>query len=115
MSLVDGLLVGAIVLAAALLAGCTDSPTDPLSCVSSTESSCIASRECTLFLASDSPVTYTCRPTADRCEEGFSQQSNSQADCEADSGCRFTPGSCYCPPDLVCVCSGGPPPQCTLG
>lgn len=103
-----------ITLAVALVAGCSDSVTDPLGCLSSTELACIESRECTLFLASDSPTTYTCRPTADRCEEGFSQRNDTQADCEAESGCLFTPGNCYCPPDLVCVCGGGPPPQCTL-
>jgi len=102
----------AIILLAGALAAC-DSPTTPSadeSCARLTELSCLESTACTLV--QDAPSSYTCRSAANACEAGFRQTIDSADDCEAESGCAFDPGECYCPPGLVCICSGGPPPQC---
>lgn len=37
----------------------------------------------------------------------------SKKSCESKEGCKYIPaGPCYCPPNVRCICGGGPPPQC---
>jgi hypothetical protein len=81
-------------------------------CDDLTELQCIDSGECTLILVSEMTGEYACRPAEGLCEPGFLQRSDTAQSCEAREGCSFVPGVCYCPPDLVCFCGGGLPPQC---
>lgn len=88
-----------------------DDSTPP--CATRSEQQCIDSPDCTLALvAEDDGGGYLCRDTANACEEGFRQSDGTPEECEAKEGCRFDPGRCYCPPDVVCICGGGPPPSC---
>ncbi len=87
-------------------------PSPERECASLTESLCILSAQCTLVLASQLPGSYLCRPARNACEAGFIQRTGTRETCEEKPGCTFQPGFCYCPPDLTCVCGGGPPPQC---
>lgn len=83
---------------------------EPNSCASLTELQCIKSSECTL-----SPVEinkYICRAATGKCELDFIQFENSKQSCETKQGCKYVPGNCYCPPDMLCRCGGGPPPKC---
>lgn len=103
----------AIALLAALAAACGDSssPTEVDACTVLSESRCLESVACTLV--QPAPLApYVCRAAADSCEAGFRQTIDPADRCEAEAGCVFDPGECYCPPGLVCFCSGGPPPQC---
>ncbi len=90
---------------------CAGSANGP-ACGGSSEGECIAAGECTLLLVSDRPGDYVCVATRNACEAGFVQRDASAAACEQKAGCRFVPAECYCPPDLTCVCGGGPPAQC---
>jgi hypothetical protein len=76
------------------------------------ESQCILAAQCTLVLVGETPSSYVCRSAQNPCEAGFIQRTGTEESCEEKEGCLFEPGMCYCPPDLVCVCGGGPPPQC---
>jgi len=76
------------------------------------ELQCINSGESTLILVGEAPGVYVCRAAEGPCEQGFRQRIDTAEMCEAKEGCVFDPGFCYCPPDLVCFCGGGPPPQC---
>ncbi|MCK6513254.1 hypothetical protein L6R29_25265 [Myxococcota bacterium] len=51
---------------------------------------------------------YVCRATQNECEK------LDAAACAEASQCFFDPGFCYCPPDVTCICGGGPPPLCQL-
>ncbi len=77
-----------------------------------TELQCIDSGDWTLVLVGEWSGQYFCRPAEGPCEQGFLQRTDTEGSCEAKQGCVFDPGFCYCPPDLVCFCGGGPPPQC---
>jgi len=81
-------------------------------CGDLTELQCINSGECTFILLGEMTGDYVCRPAEGPCEPGFRQRSDTAESCEAKEGCSLIPGVCYCPPDLVCFCGGGPPPQC---
>lgn len=97
-----------------VLALACDGPTSPESaCFAATESECIASPECTLFLSGGTQPSYRCREAVGPCETGFVQLDGSADSCESKPGCGFEPANCYCAPGLVCVCGGGPPAQCT--
>ena len=100
----------------ASLASCGEgdptSPQLPADCGALSELPCINSSACTLVLADGGVGVYLCREAADACERGFRQRTDTRAACEAKPGCRFVPGVCYCPPDVTCVCGGGPPPRC---
>lgn len=89
-------------------------PESEATCESLGEMQCITSPACTLVLAGEQ-LGYLCRPAEGRCELGFHQHGDSAEACEAEEGCRFVPGQCYCSPDVTCVCGGGPPPQCVEG
>lgn len=80
-----------------------------------TELQCINSAESTLILVGEMTGEYMCRPSEGSCEPGFRQRTDTEESCEAKKGCVFIPGFCYCSPDLVCFCGGGPPPQCVEG
>ena len=96
------------------------SPTRP--CDTFTRAECLRSTHCTLEHVTQSQ--YRCRPDEGPCEVGI-QQSDRRA-CEAQGGCRWDPGACYCPfngygrtavPDppnegAACACGGGPPARC---
>lgn len=80
-------------------------------CGSSGELQCIKSPVCTLVHVKDH--NYRCRAAAGKCEVGFIQWGDKQVEsCETKTGCKYIPGSCYCPPDVLCRCSGGKPPHC---
>jgi hypothetical protein len=77
------------------------------------ELECINSTSCKLELIAPHGK-YVCRESLGRCEHGFRQAGNGdiQKLCEANAGCVFQPGNCYCPPNLECACGGGAPAQC---
>jgi len=55
---------------------------------------------------------YICRAPANHCEAAFIDRGCNQQACEAEAGCEFDPGRCFCPSGVTCVCGGGPPPAC---
>ena len=73
---------------------------------------CLRSANCTVEPIKDRPGQYYCRASKSPCETGFRQSVDGRGHCEAIGGCRFVPGECFCPPLALCVCGGGPPPQC---
>lgn len=77
-------------------------------CATLDELGCLDSTDCTLRQNDDK--TYACTTAASECERGFSQRAGRREDCA--EGCNFSPGQCYCSPDVVCVCGGGPPAIC---
>ena len=84
---------------------------DSESCESLTELACIKSPACTLVQVETN--SYRCRPATGKCELGFLQWGEKQKEnCESKPDCKYVPGSCYCPPDVICRCGGGRPPQC---
>ncbi len=112
-----------VLVAAALLA--LPSSVAALECSALSPRECVTQGDCTL---TGGDGAYSCRPAANRCEEGFLQvvvddaasggilpQDELAATCAAKPGCRFVPaGQCFCPPveSLICVCGGGTPPSC---
>jgi len=43
----------------------------------------------------------------------FSEYTRSTEECRSTPNCEVVyPGGCYCPPEVKCVCGGGPPPIC---
>ena len=74
-------------------------------------SNCLKSKECTLEL-DVANTQYQCRAATGQCESGFAQAEDSKEICEARSGCKFIPATCFCHPDVECVCGGGPPAMC---
>jgi hypothetical protein len=86
-------------------------------CRELTEAACLESGRCTLEVIEGEEIPegtggYRCRPAQGPCEAGFRQGSDTAETCEAKPGCHFVPGRCYCPPGVVCICGGGPPPTC---
>jgi hypothetical protein len=100
--------------AALCLVGCAGETAPELpSCARATELACVESTECTLDqVLTENGKSYQCRPDVNECQRGFAQKTGSPEACEAKPGCRFVPASCYCAPDVLCVCGGGPPSQC---
>jgi hypothetical protein len=82
------------------------------SCEKQTEFQCINAPDCTLHHRSTTGGDYSCEASANTCEQGFKQKTDTRADCESKAGCIFVPQICYCAPDLLCRCGGGPPSQC---
>ncbi|MCB1058124.1 MAG: hypothetical protein KDD11_21705 [Acidobacteria bacterium] len=107
---VPALLLAALLGCAAPRPALSDDTLPP--CAERTEKQCIDSPDCTLAPTGDENTGYICRDTANECEAGFRQSDGTPAECQAKPGCRFSPGRCYCPPDVQCVCGGGPPPSC---
>ncbi|MCB1033733.1 MAG: hypothetical protein KDD47_07860 [Acidobacteria bacterium] len=84
----------------------------PPACSELGELQCMESADCTLLLDDEAEGGYRCREAVPPCETGFKQGSDSAEACTAKAGCVFQPGRCYCRPDVVCICGGGPPPSC---
>ena len=97
--------------------GCSAQPgpvEEPATCATATELQCINSERCTL-VQPEPRGKYTCRDDANRCEAGMRQgggDGDIKKECESRPGCEFQNASCYCPPNVNCVCGGGPPAQC---
>ena len=71
------------------------------------ETACIETHDCVLELGPND--SYQCRPTRNHCERMVDPES-----CIEDDSCAWDPGFCYCPPEVLCGCGGGPPPVCRL-
>ena len=82
-------------------------------CAELTEQECLDSPGHTLVIAADDGG-YQCRVARDQCESGFIQSKHGIGECGADSSCEYETSRCYCPPDVVCICGGGPPGRCRL-
>jgi len=85
----------------------------PPSCPDLDRKACVQSMDCMSVVARDDAGrrAYRCVAGGDTCRKGFRQ--DRRETCSDKPGCRFVPaGPCYCPPDVVCVCGGGPPPDC---
>lgn len=107
-----------------VLLGCGGTTTPPSAdvCGSLDRNTCLASDTCSLVHVAE--MQYECRAESGTCEVGHKQ--DDQAGCEKRAGCRFDPGSCYCPckgygkttvedragESCKCECGGGPPPTC---
>ncbi|WP_455375162.1 hypothetical protein [Kaarinaea lacus] len=85
--------------------------TVPGNCSTLSISACLKSKECTLEL-DVANAQYQCRTAAGYCESAFSQAEDTKENCEARAGCKFVPATCFCHPDVECVCGGGPPAMC---
>jgi len=100
---------------AALLFGASAvvSADEGAACSAASELECINSTACKLEQTTPHGP-YVCRASRGRCEASFRQAGDDDIRklCEATAGCEFKPGSCFCPPNVVCVCGGGPPAQC---
>jgi hypothetical protein len=72
---------------------------------------CDLARRCIVFQEAEGGE-YVCRAPANHCEAAFIDRGCSQQACEAEAGCVFDPGRCFCPSGVQCVCGGGPPPGC---
>jgi hypothetical protein len=81
-------------------------------CSKRTELQCIEAVDCTLRQLGPPNSEYSCFESANLCEKNFKQKSDTREDCESKTGCVYIPPSCYCAPDVLCVCGGGPPGQC---
>jgi len=81
-------------------------------CTERSELQCIDSSDCTLQQLGPPGSEYTCSESTHPCEKDFRQRSGTRKECEAKGGCVYVPQSCYCAPDVLCVCGGGPPRQC---
>ncbi|MDY7093962.1 MAG: hypothetical protein SX243_13425 [Acidobacteriota bacterium] len=89
-----------------------DAEAQEAACLSLAQTPCTKSPDCTLVQDESAESGYRCRAAQGPCEEGFRQQGSTQEDCESREGCRFEPARCYCPPEVTCVCGGGPPARC---
>lgn len=81
-------------------------------CAALGELACLAPNDCVLVAAGESGDGYVCRPAENDCERDFDQRNPDADACAAREGCTYDGGSCYCPPDVTCICGGGPPPRC---
>lgn len=70
---------------------------------------CLNSSQNTLVL---SDRGYSCQRASNQCDDNFRQAVDGAEVCTAKAGCEFLTGFCYCPPNVQCVCGGGPPSQC---
>lgn len=66
---------------------------------------CLEAPGCVLDLNDEG--AFECREPTNDCEAQVGEPN-----CQATEGCTFYPGECFCPPNLDCVCGGGPPPIC---
>lgn len=82
------------------------------SCEELAELQCIEAADCTLHQDAGRGSAYRCRAAANACERGFEQKSGAPEDCESKAGCVYVPQDCYCAPDVICRCAGGPPRRC---
>lgn len=89
-----------------------DETAEATSCEGLDQTPCRKSPDCTLVQDESAESGYRCRAAEGPCEEGFRQEGSSREECENREGCRFQPANCYCPPEVTCVCGGGPPSRC---
>ncbi len=80
------------------------------SCELLSHSACLDSKVCSLMM--DEQKAFVCSRSINHCNAGFAQRSDTKESCEAKNGCVYVSEPCFCPPDVVCFCSGGQPPQC---
>ncbi len=75
---------------------------------------CLGSEQCSLVANEmiNDPKTLLCRRSINRCDTGFIQRSDTKESCENRQGCTYISDPCFCPPDVICICNGGQPPQC---
>jgi len=83
-------------------------------CEQLSHSACLGSEQCSLVVNEmiNDPKTFVCRRSTNRCDTGFVQHSDTKESCESRPGCAYISDPCFCPPDVTCICNGGPPPQC---
>jgi hypothetical protein len=87
---------------------------EPKTCATATELQCIESERCTLVQPEATQQVHLPRrrqPLRSRHRQGGGGGDIKQQ-CESKPGCEFHNASCYCPPNVNCVCGGGPPAQC---
>ncbi|MEO8673897.1 MAG: hypothetical protein ABI411_21515, partial [Tahibacter sp.] len=102
-----------IALGIALSSGAPRADVSADACAALSELACIQSQDCKLELKGPKAGSgYRCRANANTCESRLIQYQASKDRCEAEASCRFTPANCYCPPDVLCFCGGGPPARC---
>ena len=98
-----------------LVTACDDSveiePGGPL-CRDFSELECIDSAACNLTQPDGPDTPYICGSPQDHCGSLFPQGNGTEVMCESKPDCKFVKQKCYCPPKVVCLCSGGPPSQC---
>jgi hypothetical protein len=105
------LLIGSLFLIAACQ-DAVDAGSEGPSCLDLSESECIDSAACTLTQPDGVNTAYVCGSPPDHCGSLFRQRDGAKSACETKTGCEFVEPACYCPPEQVCSCSGGPPRQC---
>lgn len=81
-------------------------------CGQLSQADCLASSRC-VVAKKDSGRGYLCRANINSCENGFIQD-NAKKTCDTGKGCVFSPGSCFCPEGVQCICGGGHPPMCGI-
>lgn len=85
-------------------------------CKNLSQDQCWRSTACTLDCSETARETkcapYICRSKRGPCEKGLAQEKMSAEACEGRSVCTYVKAFCYCPTDLTCFCSGGPPARC---
>lgn len=98
----------------------------PVDCAALSKLDCVVSTQCMLTQTNlQNPIS--CVAPKNRCEIGFQQAILSENgwtinramhqktidQCQSRPGCKYEPaGQCFCPPDVNCICGGGPPPSC---
>jgi len=79
-------------------------------CEQLSHSACLDSKQCSLIM--NEQKTLICHRSTNHCDSGFTQRSDTKESCETKQGCAYIPPPCFCPPDVICICAGGQPPQC---
>ncbi len=79
-------------------------------CEQLSHSACLDSKQCSLIM--NEQKTLICHRSKNHCDSGFTQRSDTKESCETKQGCAYISPPCFCPPDVICICAGGQPPQC---
>ena len=79
-------------------------------CEQLSHSACLDSKQCSLIM--NEQKTLICHRSTNHCDSGFTQRSDTKESCETKQGCAYISPSCFCPPDVICICAGSQPPQC---
>jgi hypothetical protein len=96
-----------------LFASATSAAEIPHICSQISELECLQSTTCELEQVSVHGK-YIYREAKNRCEMGFRQSGDEDIKkvCGSKPGCKFKFAECFCPPNVLCECGGGPPAQC---
>lgn len=87
-------------------------PTKSLSeCSTMSQQDCLNSGQC-IVAKKVKGKGYMCRANTNRCETDFVQNTGKDS-CATQKGCDYSPGSCFCPEGVQCICGGGHPPMCS--